>query len=268
MMKVAAALLLLSRNEDFAQRAIAILQEARPSATRDADKVNILLGLERSYQLLNDHPKALEIAGLLADEYPESEEAFQIEANELLQLKKFAEAEKASEERLKRIPDDLQAMRIHVEAAMGREDYAAAHDWSMKLISNEKATSTDLNTAAWDALFTGKVSQTDIDYALNALQLNQEDTSTMHTLACLYGEQGNASKATEILLRSMDLMNIAEPNPDFWYAFGRIAELYGEREEALASYARVKVPEQPAAIPTSTYKLAQMRLRILNLQGK
>jgi tetratricopeptide (TPR) repeat protein len=150
---------------------------------------------------------------------------------------------------------------------MGREDYSSARDWSMKLLNNQRAISIDLNSVAWDALFTGKISPADIDQALNALQLNQDDPSTMHTLACLYSEQGNASKAAEILARSMDLLNMAEPNPDYWYAFGRIAELYGERDEAISSYKRVKVPEQPAEIPTSTYKLAQIRLRVLNSQG-
>jgi tetratricopeptide (TPR) repeat protein len=267
MMKVAAALLLLPKHEEFAPRAIEILQQSRMLTTRDADKTNILLGLEYSYQLLNDHVEALEIARLLVNEYPESEEAFQLEAHELLQLNKYAEAERAADDRLKRIPDDLEAMRIHLEAAMGREDYSSARDWSMKLLNNQRAISIDLNSVAWDALFTGKISPADIDQALNALQLNQDDPSTMHTLACLYSEQGNASKAAEILARSMDLLNMAEPNPDYWYAFGRIAELYGERDEAISSYKRVKVPEQPAEIPTSTYKLAQIRLRVLNSQG-
>lgn len=263
-MKVAAALLVLSRSKDYAKTSIEILEEARKTSTRDTDKTNILLGLVWAFQLTEDHPKALEIAKLLVNEYPESEEAFQIETRELMQMNRHAEMDKAAGERLQRIPDDIQAMRTHLEAAMGREDYVAASVWNKKIISHDKASANDLNSAAWNVLFTGKVTQADVEFALKALELSPDETSTMHTLACLYAEMGNAPKATEILLRSMDLLNLDEPNEDYWYAFGRIAELYGEREEALAAYSRVKTPEQPAAIPTSTFKLAQMRLQVLN----
>ena len=89
----------------------------------------------------------------------------------------------------------------------------------------------------------------------------------MHTLACLYAETGKTKEAHDLLLRGMDDLNLDEPNDAYWYAFGRIAEQYGEREIAIADYGKVKKPEQILAVPTSSYRLAQMRLKVLGAAG-
>jgi len=65
----------------------------------------------------------------------------------------------------------------------------------------------------------------------------------------------------------MDDLNLDEPNDDYWYAFGRIAEQYGEREIAIADYRKLEKPKEGLAIPTSSYQLAQMRLKALNSDG-
>jgi hypothetical protein len=74
---------------------------------------------------------------------------------------------------------------------------------------------------------------------------------------------GKAKEAHDLLLRSMDELNLDEPNDDYWYALGRIAEQYGEREIALADYRKLEKPKEPLAVPTSSYRLAQMRLKAL-----
>jgi hypothetical protein len=61
----------------------------------------------------------------------------------------------------------------------------------------------------------------------------------------------------------MDLRNLDEPDSDFWYAFGRIAEQYGDREIALSDYAKVTKPKRALEIPESSYQLTQMRLKVL-----
>ncbi len=57
-----------------------------------------------------------------------------------------------------------------------------------------------------------------------------------------------------------------EPNDAYWYAFGRIAEQYGEREIAIADYRKLEKPKQLLAISTSTWRLAQMRLKAMNVE--
>jgi hypothetical protein len=63
----------------------------------------------------------------------------------------------------------------------------------------------------------------------------------------------------------MDARKLVEPDSEFWYALGRIAEQYGERDIALADYAKVTPPSDSALEYDSTYRLAQTRIRELHL---
>jgi DNA-binding SARP family transcriptional activator len=74
---------------------------------------------------------------------------------------------------------------------------------------------------------------------------------------------GNTKDAREVLLRAMDDWNLDEPNDEVWYVLGRIAEQYGEREIAIADYRKLEKPKEPLGIPTSTWRLAQMRLKAM-----
>ena len=65
----------------------------------------------------------------------------------------------------------------------------------------------------------------------------------------------------------MDDMNLDKPNDAYWYAFGRIAEQYGEREIAIADYRKLEKPKQLLAISSSTWRLAQMRLKAMNAEA-
>jgi hypothetical protein len=69
-------------------------------------------------------------------------------------------------------------------------------------------------------------------------------------------------------MRSMDDLDLDEPNDDYWYALGLIAEQFGEREIAIADYRKLEKPKEPLAIPTSSYKLAQARLKALEAEAK
>ena len=57
--------------------------------------------------------------------------------------------------------------------------------------------------------------------------------------------------------------DLDKPDDDYWYAFGRIAEQFGEREIAIADYRKLEKPKEPLAVPTSSYRLAQTRLKTL-----
>ena len=85
----------------------------------------------------------------------------------------------------------------------------------------------------------------------------------LHTLGCLYAESGRTKEAREVLIQAMDLQVMDEPDPNYWYAFGRIAEQYGELEVAKADYAKVTKPKKAVELPDSTYLLAQTRLNAL-----
>jgi hypothetical protein len=70
-------------------------------------------------------------------------------------------------------------------------------------------------------------------------------------------------KAREILIQAMDLLNLDEPESNYWYGFGRIAEQYGESTVATSDYDQVKKPRKPTQVPGSSYRLAQNRLAAL-----
>jgi len=111
------------------------------------------------------------------------------------------------------------------------------------------------------------VQDRDISNAIKSTQLAKDNPHILHTLGCLYAETGKTTDGRELLLRAMDDLNLDEPNDDFWYAFGRIAEQYGERDIAIADYQKLQKPKYALEIPTSSYTLAQMRLKALGVTG-
>jgi len=161
----------------------------------------------------------------------------------------------------KRLPDDTDVRRAFIYTAAAREDYAKAHELGRQLIDAGKAEGSDMNSVAWNSLFTGKVSQDDLEAATKSAQVAQNNNApALHTLGCLYAEMGKTKEAREILIQAMDLLNLDEPESNYWYGFGRIAEQYGESEVATSDYNQVKKPRKPSQVPGSSYRLAQNRL--------
>jgi tetratricopeptide (TPR) repeat protein len=240
-----------------------ILETARNSGRNDAEKVNISLALLDGYNNLDKYDKALAVCADLARQYPESERIFFNQSRDLRALGRFEEGDRLAADRLKRIPGDLAAMEVLVMIADARRDYAKAHALSQNIIDEGKAGPLDLNNIAWSSLFIGKVEPSDIEYGLKAAQLSNNNPSWLHTLGCVYAEVAKTKEAREVLVQAMDLSNLDEPDTNYWYAFGRIAEQYGERDAAVANYERVTKPEEAIELPTSPYYLAQHRLQAM-----
>lgn len=109
-------------------------------------------------------------------------------------------------------------------------------------------------------MFTGKTDASDVEAATKAAQLSKTSASTLHTLGCAYAEVAKTKEAREVLIQAMDLLNLDEPDDNYSYAFGRIAEQDGELKAAETYYKAVKKPALAEAIPGSSYRLAQRRL--------
>ena len=258
-MKLAAAAILV-QTKPTAKQGIEILEDAKKSATTDSEKADINLGLLIGYSNLENYEKMLYVSSELASQYPESKRAFLSECLALRALGRIVEADRLSQERLNRTPDDLDGMRELVFNAAARGDYGTAYDLAKKVANSGKAESADWNQMAWLTLFFARTDGPDVDAATKAAQLSQNDPHILHTLGCLYAEIGKTKEAREVLIHAMDLQDLEEPNPDYWYAFGRIAEQYGEREIAAADYVKVSKPKQAFLIPMSAYRLAQDRI--------
>jgi transglutaminase-like putative cysteine protease/predicted Zn-dependent protease len=261
-MRLAAASIVTAYKQT-ASLGLPVMEAARESARNDAEKVNISLALLTGYNSLNKYDKALAVCSDLAKQYPESERLFLNQSFDLRALDRFDEADRLAADRLKRISGDVAAMRTLVYNASARGDYVKAHTLAQNIIDEGKAEAQDLNNAAWHSLYTRKVEPSDIEDALKGAQLGNNNANILHTLGCVYAEAGKTKEAREVLIQAMDALNLDEPDENYWYAFGRIAEQYGERDTALANYARVTKPKTAVEIPESTYRLAQIRLQAL-----
>jgi tetratricopeptide (TPR) repeat protein len=178
-------------------------------------------------------------------------------------LKRFDEADNLARERLKSTSDDLAALRTLELDLAAQGNYAAAYDQSLRITANSNSASSDINQTAWLSLFFSRQGGPDIDSATRAVQVAENSPGNLHTLACVYAELGKTKEAREVLLQAIDARALPQPDAIHWYALGRIAEQYGERDIALADYAKVTAPADPSSLWLSTYQLAQTRVAAL-----
>jgi hypothetical protein len=259
-MKLAAAAI-LAQTKETAGEGVKILESARGAAKSETDRLNLNVALLNAYSNLSEYEKLQALASEMAKQHPESKRLFFDDEFALRGLGRFAEADALTQEMAKRLPEDADMPRASIRTAVAREEYAAAHTLGRKLIREGKAEASDMNGAAWNALFTGKVDQEDLDIATRAAQLSQNNNAgILHTLGCVFAEIGKTKEAREVLIQAMDQLNLDQPDSSYWYALGRIAEQYGENEVATADYSQVTKPNKPIQIPGSSYRLAQNRL--------
>ncbi|MGD0840991.1 MAG: DUF3857 domain-containing protein [Candidatus Acidiferrales bacterium] len=261
-MKLAAAAILTSSKETTPQ-ALAILEPARGSIGNDPEKTNVLLALLAAYSNLDQYDKSLAVTTELAKGYPESKRAFISESFNLRALGRFKDADALAQDRLQRIPGDIDALRSLVANASFQDDYVSAYNLALKMSESDNAEPEDFNDLAWLSLFTAKTGKDDVAYAIKSVQLTQSDAAAMHTLGCVYAATGQTKQARGVLLQAMDLLDLNEPESNYWYAFGLIADASGLTDIAASDYAQVTKPKEATEIPQSTYSLAQMRLKAL-----
>jgi tetratricopeptide (TPR) repeat protein/transglutaminase-like putative cysteine protease len=255
----AAAILVLDK--DTASRGLAILESAEKSSTArtDMQRDGVLISLISGYDNLQMYDKALRVGDELARLYPDSTLLFLWRSFDLRMLGRFKEAEVLAQQRLAKTPSDMDAQKALMTAATMQDNHALAYELGSKIIHLDKAQPGDFNDLAWESLFVGKTDQQSLSYAIKAAQLSNY-FSELHTLGCIYAELGKTKEARDVLIEAMDKANMDDLDPNTWYAFGRIAEQYGERDLAMADYKQIEKPKPDIAIPDSAYELAQLRL--------
>jgi Tfp pilus assembly protein PilF len=264
-MKLAAAAILVGTKPTVAQ-GIAILENGLKNAAGDRERTNIQLALASGYSLQDNFAHLLDVSSALVKQEPESKRAFMYNAEAFMGLNRFDDAIALADERLKLLENDTDALNMKMQVEANRGDFAAARAWGEKLVAQGKENADLLNGIAWFALYTGKVDQDDIAKAIRATEMQKDSPAILHTLACLYAETGNTKDAHDLLLRAMDDWDLDEPNDEVWYVLGRIAEQYGLRDIAIADYRKLEKPKEVLAIPTSTWQLAQIRLKALGAE--
>ena len=254
----------LIAGSDYAKRAIPILRKGKEHAGSGDARIKFNLALAGAFMRLDQPENVLPIARQLLEVRPDSLSAFRHLANSLRKLRRRDELKKVAEERLKRLPDDPGALRLLAELARRQENFEQAQRLFERLVEIGKAEAGDFNNRARQTLFENAVTDQPIEQAQRAVILTRNAAAgSLHTLASLYAEVGKTTEAREVILQAMEVEAMDEPEPHFWYVFGRIAEQYGELDAALDAYRKVEPPEHEEDIPDSTYRLVQRRLAVL-----
>lgn len=255
---IAAAALLVQAPRS-AQRGVTILEQAKAADAAANVELPLLIG----YSQLRNREKALEMANSLATREPASKRLFFARIVNLVALDRFGDAQALAEQRLQSRPNDIDALRALQGIRAAQHDYVKAYQQGVGIADHGESGPSDLNELAWLSLFFDREGGPDVATAVRAAQGADASVGSLHTLGCIYAELGKTREAREVLLQSIEARKLAQPYADFWYPMGRIAEQYGERDIALASYAKVKPPADPALEYESAYRLAQQRIATL-----
>lgn len=261
-MRLAAAAILIGTKPTVAE-GVKILEKAE--AVGDRERTNIALALAVAYRMQDRYGDLERIANQLTEAEPDSRMAFLYRVEALIGQKRWDDAMKLADARLSQLEDDTDACESKMRVESGRQNYEEARKWIAVMVSKGKENAELLNSSAWFALYSGKVTDADVQMAIRSTGMAKNNPHILHTLACLDAEIGKPVEAHDVLMRSMDELNLDEPNDDYWFALGRIAEQFGERDAAIADYQRLKKPTEQLEISTSSWTLAQMRLKSLGV---
>jgi hypothetical protein len=258
-----AAATLLSEDASTAERAIEIVVPARAAAQTDAERLACDLTLAHAYQRLKRWGELLAVVAPLARGNETSAVLFRLRQAALWHLKRLDEYKALAEKRLAALPNDVDAQRTLGGMAMRTGRWDEAESWLRKVIVSGPAVADDYNTAAWNAVARRSVNQTALDDAQRAVSLSQRmNHNLLNTLATVLVELERPTDARATLIEAIAQNHDQQLSPGDNYVLGRIAEEYGLRELALASYAKVTLEPQES-LPSSCRALADRRVRSL-----
>jgi tetratricopeptide (TPR) repeat protein len=265
-MRIAAAVLMVSgKRED----GLPILLEARERASEDEQRLHLDLALAAAFSKLKRYGDLATVAERLWKAAPNSDTAFQHLQAALGAQRLWEEAEMVARARLERFPGDALATRTLAELASRQGQSEKAMSLWRQLVNAGKAAATDLNSLAWEALVTRKVTPQSIETAQQAnLLTGQRNFNVLHTVASLYAEVDQTREARAVILKAMEVESLEEPNDACWYVFARIAEQHGEYQAAAAAYRKVNPPKDGPDTPAATHHLAKRRLDLLIKEKK
>ncbi|MGE5113881.1 MAG: DUF3857 domain-containing protein [Acidobacteriaceae bacterium] len=230
----------------------------------EADRPQVQTMLASAYRATKQWPELQATGADILQKFATSDFAFGALMDGCTHTKDWQACDAAIDARLTRLPNDPVTVRARARAFEWRMKYSEARTAYQTILDSGRATESDMNSYGWDALFTGTVSGTDLDVVQRGSSVSQNNNySIVHTLACLYAEIGKTKEARELLLHTIDLGGLDEPDSQVWYGLGRIDEQYGETDAALRAYGRMKQQEGDDDYPTSMWNLGQIRLRAL-----
>jgi tetratricopeptide (TPR) repeat protein/transglutaminase-like putative cysteine protease len=248
----------------FAKQAEPLLLAAYKQAETDTQKYDLDYALQLVYLQLDRYDDQVKVLARLYEAYPKSDKIFKYYLNALISLGEYTRAERIIAEHLADDPAEKQAQCMLLRNYAYKLDFKALEEQMHKCIELNALAENEYNLVAWVELFNSTPSPKALEYARTAMKLSGEkEDYIIHTMATLYAEVGRCQEAWQLINKVMETSGNSMPANEDWYVFGRIAEQYGEIDEAITAYKRIKPPQNRPKDNISTYNLAQKRLRML-----
>jgi tetratricopeptide (TPR) repeat protein len=246
--------------------AISILEAARATAKRKGEESDRFeCALQKAYARSGRPRQSLAVMDGLAVSYPSSFFALRDRVWALTGVECEEEAYRLAKDWVDAHPGDPWPARLLAQMQTRRGDLEGAIATLSGVVSKGDTVPNDWNNLAWYELITGKVGADALDHARRAVEASRKsDRGSMHTLACVQAELGDAAEAYRSIVAAVELSESGELEADDWYVIGRLAEVYGLPAAARTAYARVERPTEPYLLPSSTYALAARRLARLD----
>ncbi|NOZ95389.1 MAG: DUF3857 domain-containing protein [Acidobacteria bacterium] len=247
-------------------RGVKILKERLAKGIEGPMEAWARIALAQGLETQEKHGRALELWSRLLEQHPESDRLFFGRTSVLASLSRWDEIRAAVSDRLERFHDErtvVRCQRLLASVAMRTGRFEDAEKWLAMLTESEKALPSDFNNRAWLALVRGKPGREALDWAFRASKLSGGGHGVLHTVACLLAAMDRPADAYQVIVQAIASSPRREPQDVDWFVFGRMAETYGFLDIARESYGKVKRPEGESLLPTSTYALAQRRIRAL-----
>ena len=261
----AAALSLLAET-GFAGDYVLQLLDLCAKAASESEQLRLDIALGHAYTKAEDWKNLTEISDRLFAAYPTSASAFTMVVASAYGNHEFSRWQSAAETRAKHLPDDMIALRSLSRLAVAQNDFTKSRTILRTAIDQGRSDNSDLNSYTWESLFTGNVTDSDLELVQRGTSgQGPKDSNILHTLACIYAEVGKGKEARDALLLAITAGGLDEPDSSIWYGFGRIAELYGLNNVATTIYGRVEKSEK-SEYPDSTYQLSRLRLKLMAAQ--
>jgi len=241
-------------------RSAPVLADAVKSAEPTVrDRLRVALGLARARG--KDARGALrEVEGIDPAAVPEVRS---VRISALLDLKRFADADREIESWLRAAPADSLALWYAMRQGVRVDDLARIDGPARKLIAAKKRTAEAENTLAWAKFCHGRVDEDALQLAQASAKARPSAESN-NTLATLFAESGRLEEARKAVLVSIDAHdNESGPGPADRYVLARIWEAYGLDDVALPRYRELSAPGEASGDRACVAAAARRRLEAL-----
>lgn len=224
-----------------------------------------LLGIAIDFEQTD---RILEVAGSLAERYPDSWIPVMAATAGHILADTHAKGVAVATEYLERHPDNIDIQRMLSSAHHTSGNIDRAMEILQGVLNSSEALGVDFNNMAWLALFDPPVDEQALIWANTAVKRGgggmNGDSASLHTLAAIYAAMEMPSEAYQVMVKAMDPGE--PPATHDWWVFGRIAETYGQHETARSAYERVleEEDEDEDDDASSTAALARLRLHAMD----